>query len=99
MHYILFAEDTTIFKSGYDVHELAAEISANLNILLRWCDLTLSKFTKKLHNHGHLNREQVKVFINGQEVNMVNSTKFLGVIIDSRLKWYDHINSVSEKNV
>ena len=105
MRCILFADDTNILKSGYDVHELASEISANLDILQRWFDidklfLNLQKTNFMLfgrHTHGQLKREQVKVYLNGQEVDIVNSTKLLGVIIDSRLNWYDQISRVSEK--
>jgi hypothetical protein len=35
--------------------------------------------------------------IGGEFINSVKTTKSLGVVIDDKLKWEDHINSISKK--
>jgi hypothetical protein len=35
--------------------------------------------------------------IGGESINRVKTTKSLGVVIDDKLKWEDHIDSISKK--
>ena len=37
------------------------------------------------------------VFLNDQPIKRVNVTKSLGVLIDERLAWFDHIDSTCKK--
>ena len=39
----------------------------------------------------------IKLLINNQAIGEVNNTKFLGVIIDKKTNWKDHINNVAGK--
>ena len=43
-------------------------------------------------------KDLAKLSINGTEITQVKSTKFLGVIIDERLNWDDHIDSVCKRS-
>jgi len=104
MRLILFADDTNIFKSGHNLNALAAEISLELNKLQVWFNvnklsLNVQKTNYILFGRTHTNEanEEIKIFINGKEIDRVKSTKFLGVIIDSKLNWYDQISRVSDK--
>ena len=106
MRFILFADDTNLFKCGYDVHKLASDISTELNKLQRWFNankLSLNLQQQKIyllfdrHKSNLISGERVNIYINGPEIELVNSTKFLRVIIDSRLNWHDQINRVSDK--
>ena len=38
-----------------------------------------------------LRKEQLNIYFGGETIVRVNSTKFLGVIIDDKLKWTAHI--------
>ena len=40
---------------------------------------------------------EIKVKINDQEIKQVESTKFLGIYIDSTLTWKQHINYIMDK--
>ena len=43
-------------------------------------------------------REQnVNISINNCEIDLVYKTKFLGVVIDSKLNWKDHVATVKSK--
>ena len=42
-------------------------------------------------------KEPLKLKINGENIKQVNSTKFLGIIIDSKLTWKQHIAHIQHK--
>ncbi|KAJ8049148.1 hypothetical protein HOLleu_01758 [Holothuria leucospilota] len=44
----------------------------------------------KCNNHHNFN-----IYINGDKLELVKKIKFLGVIIDSKLTWQDHIHYLS----
>ncbi|KAJ8044372.1 hypothetical protein HOLleu_07103 [Holothuria leucospilota] len=44
----------------------------------------------KCNNHHNFN-----IYINGDKLDLVNKIKFLGVIIDSKLTWHEHIHYLS----
>ena len=41
--------------------------------------------------------QHVSITINNCEIDMVHKTKFLGVMIDSKLNWKDHVAMVKSK--
>ena len=41
--------------------------------------------------------EDLKITIGGMSTNRVHSTKSLGIIIDEKLKWDEHIDRVSKE--
>ena len=43
------------------------------------------------------NKTNKQVYINGNNISNTNSTKFLGVIIDSKLNWCEHIQYIKNK--
>ena len=45
----------------------------------------------------HRKREQLNIYFGGETIFRVNSTKFLGVIIDDMLKWTVHIQYIKNK--
>jgi len=49
-------------------------------------------FRSKTHN---INSNSIN--INGSEIDLVSNTKFIGVVLDSNLKWDQHINLVKNK--
>lgn len=43
------------------------------------------------------NSELVKLYIDSEEMCKVTSTRFLGILIDEKLTWKDHISFVCNK--
>ena len=39
----------------------------------------------------------IKADLNGQEIPQVCSTKFLGIVVDDRLTWEDHVSDLENK--
>lgn len=96
---ILFADDTNLFKSGYDLPLLCSEISKELNKLYIWFNVNkLSLNIAKTNFMIFSNKsrfDNVSISINNVPIERVECTKFLGVLIDNKLSWKPHINKVA----
>lgn len=98
---ILFADDTSIAVSG-STHE---ELQDNLDIIssqfTNWCSknklLVNANKTVCMQFYNKKMTAPISVTVNGTLTQCVDSTKFLGVHIDSNIRWQTHINIVSKK--
>lgn len=100
LRFILFADDTNIFRFGNNLETLCREISLELDKLHVWFDvnklsLNVQKTNFIIFGKGKL--INAKLTIRGLEIEQVHSTKFLGVIIDDKLSWKPHISKVRGK--
>ena len=105
---ILFADDTTVVKSGTNLNDLYRDMNSELSNLENWClanKLSLNaKKTKyivfkpkKTHVHHHnLNFGGVKIERIGHDCK-VNAFKFLGHWVDDSLNWDFHTNKLINK--
>ena len=93
----LFADDTSFTWSGPDVAALYDTISSDLRTIKSWCDsnllcLNLSK-TKVLSY-----KSTIQPFVlNNTTIDVVDSVRFLGLVVDNSLKWDLHIEALSKK--
>ena len=101
MRLVLFADDTNLLKSGNDLKVLCNEVSMELQKLQDWFNRNkLSLNLCKTHFMVFTNRknsEACNIVINKQKLDRVSSTKFLGVFIEEKLKWKQHIERVANK--
>jgi hypothetical protein len=98
---LLFADDTSALISGPDIHVLQNVINSELKSLLQWLNcnklsLNVDKskfiiFTTKKIDHN------INIILNGQSLERIQSTKFLGVYIDEKLSWKQHIHYMQGK--
>ena len=103
LKFIIFADDTNIFCSGKNINELLLMVNLELQKLCTWFSvnkLTLNigktnfmLFTK----HNVQSPSDIKICIKGQNIERVKVTKFLGVLIDEKLSWKEHISLVHNK--
>ena len=101
---ILFADDTNMFCSGKDMHELEITVNSELARVQEW--LTLNQLTldikKKtnfiifISNKKRLIRD-LHLTLNGNVLQRVEESKFLGIVIDQHLPWKNHIDCITEK--
>ena len=105
----IYADDTAILYSSDKTEELDLVINEELSYierLLQGNKLSLNVVKtqailigsqpkiKKLKN----NLSSLTSFkVGGEEINLVNETKYLGVMIDNCLTWESHINAVQKK--
>ena len=103
LFYVLFADDSNVFLSGKNIDEVISKINEALVGLVEW--LNANKLTlnvKKTHfmvfdTARSSNQINNQVIINGQVIDRVDSTKFLGVLLDSKLNFKKHIAHVRSK--
>ena len=101
---ILFADDTTIFKSSNNIEHLYKAMNEDLKILEDWfkankLSLNASKTNYILFRNkkSEISNNNCKLIINGEEIDIVSKTKFLGIIIDEHLEWKYHIDMCKRK--
>ena len=99
---ILFADDTTVLIEGQNYNNIIFTLNTELQKLDVWLQankLTLN--TAKTH-YMVFHRERIKcktekIIIRNNEIAAVKSTRFLGVIIDDKLKWKEHLQYIKNK--
>ena len=93
---ILFADDSNLFISGRDSDLIMKTLNEELKEISIWLKANkLPLNIKKTHfmifsskNKAHTN---VYINIDGESISENSKTNFLGVIIDNKLCWKDHI--------
>jgi hypothetical protein len=106
--FILFADDTNILYSNSNLSNLFKNINKELKKLADWfCSNKLSLNVKKTCyiSFGFKNiaptsitdPELSVIAINSTPISRVESTKFLGVLVDEKLTWRFHINHIATK--
>ena len=111
--FVLFADDTNIFVSGRTAREAYANANAVLRdvndyMVSNQLHINLSKCCY-IHFQPNLSRakqtcararlydKECKLYLNNKQLKKVQSTKFLGVIIDETLTWESHIDYLEAK--
>ena len=99
---ILFADDTNLFCTSQNVNSLIEEINRELANVYAWVQsnklsLNIDKTIYMLFSPKCACKPSKIIVIDGQSIMEVNETKFLGVIIDNRLKWSSHLGHISNK--
>ena len=99
---ILFADDTNLFLSGHNLDMMDTIINQELKEISEWLKVNkLSLNIKKTHYMIFTTKRKrlvdVSLQIDGHIINETDSTKFLGVIIDNKLSWKNHIKHVVGK--
>ena len=98
MKFIIFADDTNISSSGSDIVQLSKIVSNELDKLNgRFAVTKLSLNLSKTNVMLFTNCRKEQHSINNCEIDMVYKTKFLGVVIDGKFNWKDHVAMVKSK--
>lgn len=96
-----FADDTTMFRSGNNFDTLVASINSQLVSVDEWlCVNRLSLNVSKTTYMVISNRDippLIDIRIRGIQLVRSHCAKFLGVFIDDKLRFEDHIRSVHMK--
>ena len=101
MKFVLFADDTNIFYYHDRLPELVNVLNTELDNMYTWFCVNKLSFNVAKTNYilfGNYRHEQhVALRIKDINIERVEATKFIGVIIDESLSWNNHINSVKSK--
>ena len=100
----LYADDSTMFKSGFDLSEIQSHLQTNLDNIARWCTYNnMSLHPKKTKcmiigsKHMLQRSDQLSLKVNGTNLDNVNVQKVLGVFVDNNLNWHAHIDYVCKQ--
>ena len=99
---ILFADDTNVFVQGKSLDHLIDVMNDELCKLSEW--MAINKLSLNLKKSKcmifSLRKQPISakcVTLNGEFVDKVRTFKFLGVTIDDKLRWTDHVLYIKKK--
>lgn len=98
----LFADDTLVYIHGSELDVLREQMNAELDKINHWLRLNKLKLNvnkTKVMVIGHSSSATAinSILMDGEELEMVNSFKYLGVLIDHKLKFGDNVDNVCKK--
>ena len=101
LKFVLFAANTNIFCSSTSLHDLQDTVNRELAKLYVWfsvnrLSLHLGKTNYMLFRSRPPDNE-LALTINNVVLPRVAASKFLGIIIDDKLNWKPHIQSITSK--
>jgi hypothetical protein len=100
---IIFADDTNIFVQGKSLPETISTINSEMIKINEWLrvnrlSLNIDKTNFMIFSTAKKEiSQEVNVAIDGKNIERVTETKFIGVILDSKLKWDRHISAIKTK--
>ena len=96
----LFADDANIFVFSRDLNDLNNKCQSDVDKILEWTlanklNINLGKTCYIIFNPTNkATTANLNICINKIPINRVNSTKYLGVLIDEKLNWKYHIDDL-----
>ena len=92
-----------MLDSGKDLEKLIDNINSGLNSICDW--LNASKLSLNVSNthfmiwapRATMMNSLKPIVISGHEIDKVCNTKFLGIVLDDRLNWKEHIQYIKNK--
>ena len=98
---ILFADNTSVFLEGKEYTKLVKILNEELNKITIWLNANKVMINVKKAHYMVFQRAKIKilgtdVITQNTSIQCVKSTTFLGVIIDNKLRWNDHITYVKK---
>ena len=100
----LFADDTALWTSGNTPTSLSSRLQQAIDEFERWCKSWKLKLqptkTELIHFSYHPRKQYkhpVEVRVDNVIIQPLESTRYLGVIIDKQLKWRTHLDTIEKK--
>jgi hypothetical protein len=98
----LFADDTCLFLEVGDSETTARAMNEDLENLNQWANKWHVAFSPPKTEEVIISRKRDKIdhpqlFLDGEPIKKVQKHKHLGLVVDSKLSWEDHIVEVCDK--
>ena len=98
----LFADDTTLIFKSSNIYELSNACQIGLECFFRWCcanrlSINISKTNMMLFSNIHSPSDMTDIYMNNLKIEFASSIRFLGVLIDDKLKFVEHIDNILQK--
>ena len=99
---ILFADDTTILFEGHNIDSIVTSLNYELVKLIIWLNanklsINVSKTHYMVFHRARRKVDHKDIILNNYILQQVHFTKKLGIIIDDKLKWANHISYIKNK--
>jgi hypothetical protein len=100
---ILYADDSNLFLQSKTLSEIETKMNLELPNWVTWLQSNrLSLNVSKTHamvfgTKNDILKKELKIKMNGITLDVVNKSKFLGVVIDDQINWKQHILYTSKK--
>ena len=96
---LLYADDTAIFFQSSNADELQSMLDSYLPLISKWfiinkLSLNTNKTFFQLYNVSE-RTINIKVKLNDNDIKHSDTVRYLGMFIDTNLKWKSHINHIS----
>jgi len=100
----MFADDTLIYVSGESSADLEIKLNTFFSIIEHWMNINKLKMNASKTKYmivrsirKELRGNTIFKCLNGIEIERVETMKYLGIIIDDRLRFQDHCNYMLKK--
>ena len=98
---ILFTDDTSVFIEGKSYTGVINSVNNELQKVNEWfksnkLTLNVEKTHYMLFHRTRIKDHKINVVLQDDLISEANSLTFLGVIIDNKLKWHDHIMYITK---
>ena len=99
---ILVADDTTILIEGTQVNSMITSLNSELAKLTEWhkankLSINVSKTDYMVFHRSRQKLDKGDILLDNTIIKQVSFTKFLGIIMDDKLKWIHHISYIKNK--
>jgi len=98
---VLYADDTSLIYVGSDLTELVKYVNTKLGELLDWCNYNKLVLNPVKSEFMLLTNKKIEaapvVHLGGNPITMVKTVKYLGMYLDSKLKYDNQIANVKTK--
>ena len=99
----LFADDTNLFIFSESIDVLKVDAEDKIKLLNSWfvankLSLSLDKTCYIIYGLTDIEKLKKHLKIDNVEIQQVDCSKYLGILIDSKLSWQNHIDCVYNKN-
>ena len=98
----LFADDTTLSISSHNYDDLVTDLNFELLKIHDWVvsnrlTINVDKTELMLISNKNVNSCNEQIFLNGRSLNFTDNAMFLGMKLDNKLKFSDHIHYINDK--
>ena len=101
--FILYADDANIIITGKNVHEITEQANKLCKTLSQWVHCNGLKLNVKktnfmiFSNCKSANQHEYSFTIENSRIERTQSVRFLGVLLDAKLNWNQHVTAIRQK--
>lgn len=89
-----FADDTSILARGHSIEESANKLQSAIDQVNTWTKKWRIKLNESKSTHINFTNRKIDtlpVTINSQSIPYSNTAKYLGITLDAKLRWREHV--------